>query len=117
MPATFMGRAGDDLFEFRAPALTHGQTIAYEILDFMIGDRIRISRYDLFEEVMDSLEDRFEDIYGDDIDDEDLPIRITNARSDHVRTTLIEADLNGDDIYELAISLNGEHQITITEIA
>lgn len=117
MPATFMGRAGDDLFEFRAPALTHGQIIAYEIFDFMIGDRIRISRYDLFEEVMDSLEDRFEDIYGDDIDDDDLPIRITNARSDDVRTTLIEADLNGDDIYELAISLNGEHQITITEIA
>jgi Ca2+-binding RTX toxin-like protein len=116
-PASFKGNGGDDTFDFGAPTLTNGQMIAYEIVDFMVGDRIRISRYELFEEIMDSLEDRFEDIYGDDIDDDDLPIRITNSRTDEVRTTLIEADLNGDDIYELSISLHGDHQITITELA
>jgi hypothetical protein len=82
----------------------------------MVGDRIRISRYEIFEEVMDSLEDRFEHAFGGrDLDDDDLPILVTHERADNVRRTLIEADLDNDEHYELAITITGNIQVTIVE--
>lgn len=111
---TFRGGDGNDLFEF-GPFSTTGQRVAYEILDFMAGDRIRLSRYEIFEEIMDSLEDRFEDIYGDDVDDDDLPILISHQYTGDLRRTLIEADLDNDHYYELAITIHGNSQVTVVE--
>ncbi|MBX3581132.1 MAG: cadherin-like domain-containing protein [Rhizobiaceae bacterium] len=112
----FHGGGGDDLFEFSVLS-ADSQRVAYEILDFMAGDRIRVSRYEIFEEVLDSLEDQFEDIYGDDVDDDDLPILITHTRSGEIRETLIEADLNNDNHYELAITIYCDNQVSVTETA
>jgi Ca2+-binding RTX toxin-like protein len=111
---TFLGGGGDDLFEFEVLSGA-GQRVAYEILDFMAGDRIKVSRYEIFEEVMDSLEGRFEEVYGDDVDQDDLPIQISHEHTGNLRRTLIEADLDNDDYYELAITITGNSQITITE--
>ena len=113
---SFHGGNGDDIFEFEALSGA-GQRVAYEILDFMAGDRIKVSRYEIFEEVMDSLEDRFEDVYGDDIDDDDMPIQISHEYTGNVRRTLIEADLDNDQHYELAITISGDNQVTISETA
>ena len=111
---SFLGGTGNDLFEFGALS-TPGQNVAYEILDFMAGDRIRVSSYEIFEEVMDSLEDRFEEAYGVDPDEHDLPILISHQYTGDVRRTLIEADLDNDDNYELAITIYGDSQVTVVE--
>jgi Ca2+-binding RTX toxin-like protein len=116
--AVLQGGDGDDLFEFGtvAGALSGaGERVAYEILDFMAGDRIKVSQYEIFEEVMDSLEQRFEEVYGDAVVQEEMPILISHEHTGNVRRTLIEADLDNDDYYELAITITGTSEITISE--
>ena len=108
------GGAGQDIFEFNPTS--EGAAIIQEILDFMVGDRIRISQYDLFEEVVDTLEDRFEDIYGDQ-DEDDLPIRIRHEQTDELNRTLIEADFDRDGHQELTISLDGHRVFMFVETA
>ena len=54
-------------------------------------------------------EERFEDFY-DDLDDgdrEDLPIRVRYERYDDIDHSIIEADADGDDFYEIAIRVEG----------
>ena len=110
------GGEGDDVFEFFGAEAQSGGT-SHLILDFTVGDRIRMSKYDLFEEVLDAFEDRFEDIYGDDFDDEDIPIRFSHDRTDEIARTRVEADLNNDDIWETTIYLQGHHLLMIVEHA
>jgi len=109
------GGEGDDVFEFAAPAA--GTSIVQEIHDFEVGDRIKVSRYDIFKHVVDTLEDHFEDIYGESVDASDLPIRIQHERSDDLWTTIIEADFDGDQTYELTINIHGDHHVTVVENA
>jgi len=109
------GGAGDDAFEF-GPAPEY-QPTTYKILDFSVGDRIRISKYDMFEKVMDKLEDKFEKIYGVDIDDDDVQIRYRHDRSEELNQTIIEADFNGDDVWETTIAINGHRGLVIIEQA
>ena len=67
------GGGGADTFEFQIPAGSSGAEVIHQILDFMVGDRIEMSKYRIFEEVIDTLEDRFEDVYGDQESAEALP--------------------------------------------
>ncbi len=118
-PTELHGGDGDDDFHFTAlaigmPPVTHG------IHDFAVGDRIHIPGYVISSDAMDDLEDLFEDIYGDDRggDRDDGPrrhIRYQNDRVDEMERTKIEADLDGDTVYELAISLDGHHVLFIAE--
>ena len=89
----------------------------HEIVDFKVGDLIRMSKYDIFEEVYDGLEDRFEDIYGDGVDDDEVAIRYRNEQTDGIDRTIIEADLDNDDIYETTIALHGSYVLVIVEQA
>lgn len=116
--ASFRGGAGDDLFDFSLLAGPDAATGAvYEILDFVVGDRIRLSKYEIFEKVVDTLEDRFEAVYGEDLDEDDMPIRIRHERSDEMRRTYVEADMDRDDHYELGIRLDGHHMLMVIEQA
>jgi len=116
--AVLVGGDGADIFEFVEPenAGTNGPVI-HKVMDFEIGDRIRMSKYDLFEEVLDDLEDRFEDIYGDSFDDDDIPIRISRDWVEDMKRTVIEADLNRDDVYETTVTMQGHHVLVIVENA
>jgi hypothetical protein len=89
----------------------------HEILDFKVGDLIRMSKYDLFEEVFDGLQDRFEQIYGDDLKSGDIPLRFTHEGDDEMQRTVIEADFDDDDVYETTISLQGHHVFVVVENA
>ncbi|ODA65931.1 Hemolysin, plasmid [Methyloligella halotolerans] len=109
------GGEGEDTFEFANPQA--GQSLVQDIFDFEVGDRIRVSRYDIFKHVVETLEDRFEDIYGDSIDEDELPIRIQHQQTDNLWTTVIEADFDGDDNYELTINIHGDHHLTVVENA
>jgi hypothetical protein len=75
-----------------------------------------MSKYDIFEKVFDDLEDRFEDIYGDEIDDDDVAIRYRQDSVDEIDRTTIEADLNHDGVYETTISIQGRHALLFIEI-
>lgn len=115
--AVLAGGGGDDTFEFRAPEKPASGPVTHTIVDFEVGDRIRMSRYDLFERVRDELEDRFDDIYGDEIDEDDIPIRYRHDRTDALNRTVIEADLNDDDVWETTVSLEGQRVFVVIEHA
>lgn len=117
-PVTLGGGGGENIFEFTGPPPEEASgPLTFEILDFKVGDRIRMSKYDLFEKVFDRFEDEFEKIYGDDIDDDDVRIRYRHESDDERDRTVIEADFNRDDTYETTIFLEGRHLLVIVENA
>lgn len=116
-PVVLEGGDGDDVFEFTPPLACPPSTVLHEIVDFEVGDRIRMSKYDLFEKVFDELEDQFESIYGDKVDEDDAVIRFRHERSESIDRTVIEADLDRDKIYETTIHLDGHKAIVIVEHA
>lgn len=116
-PTILAGGGGENVFEFVPVKTTLGTgSIMHEILDFEVGDRIRMSKYDIFEKVLDDLEDRFKDIYGDEIDGDDVAIRYRQDSVDEIDRTTIEADLNKDGVYETTISIQGRHALLFNEI-
>jgi Ca2+-binding RTX toxin-like protein len=116
-PVVLEGGDGDDVFEFTPPPVCPPSPVLHEIVDFKVGDRIRMSKYDLFEKVFDQLEDQFESIYGDKVDEDDAVIRFRHERSESIDRTVIEADLDRDKIYETTIHLDGHKAIVIVEHA
>ncbi|MBJ6127904.1 cadherin-like domain-containing protein [Microvirga splendida] len=115
-PMVLEGGEGNDLFEF-APPPQASAPVLHEIVDFEAGDRIRMSKYDLFEKVFDELEDQFETIYGDKVDEDDARIRFRHERSESIDRTVIEADMDRDSLYETTIHLDGHRAIVIVEHA
>lgn len=117
VPVVLAGGGGQNVFEFAPVKTTIGTgSIMHEILDFEVGDRIRMSKYDIFERVLDELEDHFEDVYGLEIDDDDIAIRYRQDRVDEIERTIIEVDLDKDDVYETTISIQGRHAFVFVEM-
>ncbi|WP_426227121.1 cadherin-like domain-containing protein [Pararhizobium sp. DWP3-4] len=115
--AVLEGGAGDDIFRFSMPAGSSSGDVIHQILDFMVGDRIEMSRYQIFEEIVDNLEDHFEAVYGVDVDEDALPIRVRHEGTDELGQTLIEIDADNDLKYEMTINLSGHHVLMIIEAA
>lgn len=113
--AVISGGDGNDTFEFTVPAGESSADVVHQILDFMVGDRIDVSKYKIFEEVLDGIEERFEDIYGDKADATPLPIRVRHEGTDELSQTLIEVDMDKDEHYEMTINLTGHHLLVIVE--
>ena len=106
------GGNGRDTFVFdvtdRNPMLS--EDIVHDILDFVVGDRIRVRDYDIDREAQALEQDLFRNIYDDDDDDwlkSDLPIVVQHVRYDDVDNTIIRADIDHDDIYEITIHVHG----------
>ncbi len=115
-PVSLTGGEGEDVFAFAAASAESvaGQVV-HEILDFMVGDRVQVSRYEVFEKVMDTLEDRFEDIYGADVAEEGLPIRIRHEGTDAIRQTFIDVDFDRDDVFDMSISIAGDRVLLVVD--
>lgn len=111
------GGGGNDTFKFNMPTGSSSGDVIHQILDFMVGDRIEMSRYQIFEEIVDNLEDHFEQIYGVDIDEDALPIRVRHEGTDELGQTLIEIDGDNDQKYEMTINLSGHHLLMVIEAA
>ncbi len=109
------GGEGADTFQFQIPEGSSSAEVIHQILDFMVGDRIEMSKYKIFEEVLDTLEERFEEAYGEDADAQPLPIRIRHEGTDELEQTLIEVDMDRDQHYEMTINLSGHHMLMVVE--
>lgn len=116
------GRGGNDVFEFLTDTTLESSSGSYhQIVGFEAGDRVRMSRYDIFEDAIDELQDTFEDIYGDesgpgsgdDNVDQVVPIRVRHEINDTVQRTYIEADFDRDDTFELSVELEGNVNLVV----
>jgi Ca2+-binding RTX toxin-like protein len=93
-----------------------------EIRNFEVGDVVRLDRFDIFSRALDHIENAFEDfvdrqlvagdegVYGDDI-----PIRIRTELAEEMWRTFIDADFDRDEVYEFSISIDGYHDLIITQ--
>ncbi|ODT66145.1 MAG: hypothetical protein ABS75_28420 [Pelagibacterium sp. SCN 63-23] len=106
------GGRGKDTFVFEVtdenPDLS--DDVVHKILDFVVGDRVRVRDYDLNREARAAERDLFEAVYGDDDDDwlqSDVPLQVSHELIDEEDWTIILADINGDDIYDLAVNIQG----------
>ena len=115
--AVLEGGGGNDIFRFSMPGGSSSGDVIHQILDFMVGDRIEMSRYQIFEEIVDNLEDHFEAVYGVEVDEDALPIRVRHEGTDELGQTLIEVDADNDLKYEMTINLSGHHVLMIIEAA
>ncbi len=114
------GGDGWNTFQFVAPEPGPANSdvterTRYEIEDFKVGDRLKLSSWEIFEDVFDALEDRFERIYGDEVDKDRVPIRYQNEWTETETETIIEADLDKDSVFETAIILHGRHALVLVE--
>lgn len=121
------GNSGNDMFVFLSDsALTGGSSGSggnhCQINNFEVGDIIRMSKWDIFERVMDKIEDAFESVYGEDAaqdmfdgnaGDDAIPIRIRYEMSEDMWRTFIDADLDNDRIYEISVTMDGHHDLII----
>lgn len=108
------GGKGRDIFVFEVtdtlPSLS--DDIVHDILDFVVGDRIRVREYDVAHEARAAERDLFRSIYGDDDDEwlrSDLPILVGHERYNDVDRTVIRADIDNDNIFEITINVHGVH--------
>jgi Ca2+-binding RTX toxin-like protein len=112
LAVTVSGGHGHNLFVFENVdgVPTSSQDVVHDILDFVVGDRIRVEDYDISRDGEATKQDFFQQIYGNDHDSwlvSDLPIVVSHERYDDVEHTIIRADMNHDDIYETVIDLHG----------
>jgi Ca2+-binding RTX toxin-like protein len=112
------GGAGENRFEFASgdPA-SPSHSVVHEILDFKVGDLIRMSKYDIFEEVLAEMGDQLEEIYGRTVRSDAAAIRYRHEKTDEIDRTLIEADLDRDAVFETTIEVQGRHALIIVEHA
>lgn len=119
-PIAISGGDGWNIFQFEAPerdvanSATESRT-RYEIEDFKVGDHLKLSTWELFEEVFEAVEDRLDKVYGNDADSNRVPIRYQTEWAETENERLIEADLDKDDVFETAIILHGRHALAPVE--
>jgi Ca2+-binding RTX toxin-like protein len=111
---TFTGNGGNNEFVFGSSDAPEHPIVLYEIVDFKPGDLIKMSKYDIFEKVMDHAGDELEQIYGEKIDEAGAAIRYRRDL-DNADRMVLEADLNNDQEYEVTIALHGNHALLIVE--
>lgn len=108
--ATLTGGNGDDVFAFASASDERPSDASYMIMDFGVGDRIRLSEYDVFWKDDDESDDYFEQTYHGN-DDGDSPIRYRHDRDDGSEWTVIETEteteFEGDAMWATAVTLKG----------
>lgn len=109
--ATLTGNTGDDVFEFASAGGDRPIAASHVIMDFGVGDRIRMSEYDIFLQAGDEPSDRFEQVYQG-VDDDDLPIRYRHDRDDASEWTVIESNFEDDEAWATTVTLHGKHKLS-----
>jgi Ca2+-binding RTX toxin-like protein len=115
------GNSGNDVFEFLASNSGSGSHSSTSIFGFEVGDRLRMSAYDLFDLEKHDDSDPFNNGYADKQEptvahtnpDIAVAVHISFAAVDGHLKTYVEADLDNNGIYETSIELDGNHNLTI----
>ena len=118
------GQGGSDVFEFLRPNSNSGSSSSTHIFGFEVGDRLRMSAYDLFDLEKHDDSDPFHNGYTDKQapvvpnTNPDLAIafHISFAAVDGHLRTYVEADLDNNGSYETSIELDGNHNLTIANM-
>ena len=114
------GGSGDDLYDV-APApgpddspVTTAPERDLEIVDFAVGDRLKIGLYDVWERPSSDAAPQFDSVYAGTDADAGPPIATRDDHLGDLDVTVVEADLDRDDAYEIVVSLRGHHDLAIT---
>jgi hypothetical protein len=84
----------------------------------MVGDRVHVADFKITKSAARDVEELFDEIYGHGSEAAvrgNDRIRYHNERVDEMERTRIEADIDGDALYELSINLDGHHVLFIAE--
>jgi len=115
------GGDGADRFVFKLPEGVDRPTLIHDILDFIAGDHINVSRFEFTSEAEAEKEDRFGAYYRDrdDPDQTDaMELRIQHRTdADSGEMTIFEFDGDGDFQFEMIIEVHGHHQPYLYETA
>lgn len=119
--AEVAGGGGNDLFDFTTlpslgPSPDPLETRQFTILDFEIGDLLRLSQKQFFRTIRERVEDSLEEIYGDGFDDDKLSIRHSGDGADAMGRTLLFVDIDGDMRLDTEIVLSGHHMFMAVEL-
>lgn len=107
---SLVGGLGADRFEALAPVSTISR-----ILDFEVGDTLRLSGFDLARGSNGPLGGSADWIYGSPDSDDLVPIRYRTEWLDDADWTVVQADLDGDAGFETAIHLYGQHALFVVQ--
>lgn len=117
------GGDGADTFVFTIPEGVDRPTLIHDILDFVAGDRINVSRFEFTTEQDLEKEDRFSRYYQEQQGDAEgdagsLELRIVHRNdADDGPMTIFEFDGDGDFAFEMMIEVHGHHQPYLYETA
>jgi hypothetical protein len=115
------GGAGKDMFEMlTAPQITSPASL--HILGFEVGDWVRISKYDIFDDSIDTVGNDLAHVMGTpiavlpgNVADSVVPIFLRQTNVDQIWRTFIEADFDNNDEFEIRIEIDGDHHLRIVE--
>jgi Ca2+-binding RTX toxin-like protein len=118
---TLIGNGGNDVFEFLSPNSGSGSSNTTQIFGFAVGDRLRMSAYDLYDLERRDDSDPFNNGYSEKQNlvpttmnpDIAVPVHICFSAVDGHVTTYLEADLDHNGSYETSIELEGNHNLTM----
>jgi Ca2+-binding RTX toxin-like protein len=117
---TLEGGAGNDEFLFVTTTNQHANT---HIAGFEVGDWVRMSKYDLFDDPILTPDQNFQAVFTSNDNstpgqtglDQVTPIHVRHEVVDGVGKTYIEADLDNDGNLDVTILIDGDHHFHITE--
>lgn len=115
------GGDGEDRFIFKLPEGVDKPTLIHDILDFVAGDHINVSRFEFTTEAEEEKVDRFGTYYRDRDDPEQadaMELRIRHRTdAEDGEMTIFEFDGDGDFEFEMTIEVHGHHQPYLYESA
>jgi Ca2+-binding RTX toxin-like protein len=127
-PAVMTGGDGDDRFQFVAPESPAASespaalvTTMFQILDFDVGDRVSVSRFDFFKDLADELDEQMDAYFSDTGNSgpgsDDPRIRFRHEQDNDQENTWIEIDFDRDEVFETTITMQGRHLFVMVENA
>jgi hypothetical protein len=85
-----------------------------EIVDFVVGDRVKFGAYEIWERGGEETSPQFSSLYADKDTDDGPPIHARDDHLDDLDVTIVEADLDRNEDYEVFVNLRGHHDLFLT---
>ena len=110
---TLYGGEGADTFVITVAGIDASAPVRHMIEDFEVGDHVRMSVYDIFEEANPTPDflDQMKAFANGEAPDNAVPIQFRFDDASH--KTYIEADFDQDNIYEASVEIEGMHLLQL----